>query len=423
MYHAALPWYEAWGGNPQHSVDDWMMPPEQYATELAGALEHGRNYFAENPGALLPLVFEVQLPGGGTMKTNFWIILPTGFAETGRRFPLIIGLHGSGWLGHKISFVRKPGKPASAGRAIEVTPIDEDGPWKIDFLNAYLDQLMKTLPVDEDRVYLEGHSLGAMATWEWALHNPERFAAISPRAGIGEPFRATRLKNVPAWVIHGANDEVVPRGYSDQMVVALQDCDARVRYSVLQGVEHNMPENLDEAQVVDWYLRQTRSHDPVLTDPLDGLGLNDAGFSPWETVARAAGSFWQSGPVDPSNLDAVRQAGQSFFKRAHDLGELVDAPTVQRRDLKANTASLWIATPRTLQRNPVADPTATILPSAQYVRFYGRGKTEKALAHVVKISAEVEAAGHRLSGTVWITPLTIWQESATYVAEYRVELK
>jgi hypothetical protein len=57
------------------------------------------------------------------------------------------------------------------------------------------------------------------------------------------------------------------------------------------------------------------------------------------------------------------------------------------------------------------------------VRFYGRGKTEKALAHVVKISAEVEAAGHRLSGTVWITPLTIWQESATYVAEYRVELK
>ena len=109
LYHAALPWYEEWGGNPQHPVDDWMMPPEQYATELAEALEHGRNYFAENPGALLPLVFEAQLPGGERMKTNYWIILPAGFTETGRRFPLIVGLHGSGWLGHKISFVRKPG--------------------------------------------------------------------------------------------------------------------------------------------------------------------------------------------------------------------------------------------------------------------------------------------------------------------------
>jgi len=423
LYHAALPWYEEWGGNPQHPVDDWMMPPEQYATELAEALEHGRNYFAENPGALLPLVFEAQLPGGERMKTNYWIILPAGFTETGRRFPLIVGLHGSGWLGHKISFVRKPGKPASAGRTIEVTPIDEGGPWKIDFLNAYLDRLIKTLPVDEDRVYVEGHSLGGMATWEWALHNPERIAAISPRAGIGEPLRASRLKHVPAWVIHGADDEAVPRGCSDQMVVALQDCGASVRYSVLKGVEHNMPEDLDEGQVVDWYLRQTRSHDPVPADPLDGLGLNDAGFSRWEKITLAAGSFWKTDSLELANRDALRQGWLSLFKRAHDRGELADSPIIQRRDLKTKSASLWMATPKTLQRNAGPDPSATILPSAGYVRFYFRGKMENALAHLADISAEVEAAGHHLSDTVWITPLTIWPDSATSVAEYRVQLK
>lgn len=169
-----------------------MVPPEQYATELADALEHGRNFFAENPEALLPLAFEMPLPGGGAMKVNYWIILPAEFAEKGRLFPLIIGLHGSGWLGHKISFVRQARKAASAARAIEVTPINEGGPWQISFLNAYLDQLIETLPVDADRVYVEGHSLGAMATWEWALDNPERFAAISPRAGVGEPFLAAR---------------------------------------------------------------------------------------------------------------------------------------------------------------------------------------------------------------------------------------
>ena len=423
LYHAALPWYEEWGGNPQHPVDGWMMPPEQYASELADALEHGRNYIAENPGALLPLVFDAQLPGGERMKTNYWIILPAGFAETERRFPLIVGLHGSGWLGHKISFVQTPRKPASAGRAIEVTPIDEGGPWNIGFLNAYLDQLVKTLPVDEDRVYVEGHSLGAIATWEWALHNPERFAAISPRAGIGEPFRASRLKHVPAWVIHGAGDEVVPTGCSDQMVAALQDCGACVRYSVLKGVEHNMPEDLDEGQVVDWYLRQTRSHDPVPADPLDGLGLNDAGFSPWEAITLPAGSFWHVDLPNPADRDVVRQAALALFKRAYDRGELADAPISQRRDLKTISASLWMATPRTLRRNAGPDPTATILPSAGYVRFFFRGSTEKALAHLADISAEVEAAGHHLSDTVWITPLTLWPEAPTSVAEYRVQLK
>lgn len=423
LYHAALPWYEEWGDNPQHPVDDWMMPPEQYASELADALEHGRNYFAENPGALLPLVFDAPLPGGERVKTNYWIILPAGFAETGRRFPLIVGLHGSGWLGHKISFVRTPRKPASAGRAIEVTPINEGGPWQIGFLNAFLDHLVTALPVDEDHVYVEGHSLGAMATWEWALHNPDRFAAISPRAGIGEPFRASRLKHVPAWVIHGANDEVVPRGCSDQMVVALQDCGASVRYSVLPGVEHNMPEDLDEGQVVDWYLRQTRSHDPAPADPLDGLGLNDAGFSPWGTLTLDAGSFWQTGPVDLSNPDAVRQAAQALFKQAHDRGELADSPIILKRDLTTKSGSLWMATPRTLRRNAGPDPTATILPSAGYVRFFFRGSTEKALAHLADISAEVEAAGHHLSDTVWVTPLTLRPDSPTSVAEYRVQLK
>ena len=44
-----------------------MVSPEQYATELADAFEHGRNYIAENPGSQWPLMFEKTLAGG-----NWW---------------------------------------------------------------------------------------------------------------------------------------------------------------------------------------------------------------------------------------------------------------------------------------------------------------------------------------------------------------
>jgi hypothetical protein len=57
LYHVAIPWYEQWGGRDQSPVDADMVSPEVYAEELAGALEKGRNYFAENADALFPLVF------------------------------------------------------------------------------------------------------------------------------------------------------------------------------------------------------------------------------------------------------------------------------------------------------------------------------------------------------------------------------
>jgi predicted esterase len=424
LYHAALPWYERWGGRERHSVDDWMVPPEDYAEELAGALEHGQNYFAANPGALLPLVFDAKLPGGRTISSNYWILLPAGFPATGRTFPLVIGLHGSGWLGHPISFVRNARKPARVQRTFSVTPIDEGGPWQIDFLNAFLDHLLATLPIDRDRVYVEGHSLGAMATWEWALDNPERFAAISPRAGRGEPFRASRLKNIPAWVIHGANDDVVPNGFSDQMVTALQSCGASVRYSVLKGVEHNMPGDLDEEQVIDWYLRQTRSQEAPAPDPTESLHLGPAGSSPWEVISVPRGAYWESASVPNTDEKELLRATRQLFQRAHDIGELVDSPVEMVLNLQTKTATLRLAVPRTLRTDLPAFPAAVDTPLKKYIRFYFRGPMQDGLAHLAAVETEARAAGlPTAQGTASITPMTLWPKVPGFIAEYRIELR
>jgi len=424
LYRAALPWYEQWGGRTPHAVDDGMVPPDDYAAELADAMEHGRNFLAENSQALLPLVFEARLPGGKTVRANYWLALPAGFPEAGRVFPLVIGLHGSGWLGHPLSFVRAPRRPVAGRRTFEVTPINEAGPWQIDFLNAFLDELLKTLPVDRDRVYVEGHSLGAMATWEWALDNPERFAAISPRAGRGEPFRAGRLKNLPAWVIHGADDDVVPTGFSDQMVTALEACGGRVRYTVLRGVPHNMPPDLDEQQVVDWYFQQTRSPLAAAADPRDGLGITPAGFSPWAVIAVPERRCWKSDPAAATDNAGMLRAAQFLFQQVHDRGELADAPLELERDLAAGSVRLWLAVPRPLRLNPPAGAAEVSVPAAIYVRFYFRGTTADALAHLAVVAREAEAAGHHLAtGTVWITPLTLWPDAATTIAEYRMAIR
>ena len=183
IYHAALPWYGLWVGSEHNPVDSDMVAPEDYAADLASALEAGRNYFAEKPGASFPLVFQKTLPDRRQFHANYLLSLPEGFPKAGHVFPLVIDLHGSGWIGHEISL--RPGS-GPAGPTFNVTPINMSGPWNIDFLNAYLDELLANLPVDKDRVYLQGSQPpGRQQPGSGCWPIPSGFAAISPRAGIG----------------------------------------------------------------------------------------------------------------------------------------------------------------------------------------------------------------------------------------------
>ena len=418
LFRAALPWYELWGGRNPDPVDPGMVSPEAFATDLAQSLEQGRNYFAEHPSALFPLVFQKTLPDGRTVGANYWLTIPAGFPSAGKKFPLVVGLHGSGWLAHKISFKQVT---SPQGPVFSVTPIDMDGPWHIDFLNAFLDELESILPIDQDRIYVQGHSLGGMATWEWALDNPERFAAISPMAGIGEPYRACRLKHVPAWVIHGGRDDVVPSGFADQMVTALEGEGAPVRYSIIEGGEHNMPRDFDSAQVLAWYLKQTRSHLPVPADPRDSLGLGPEGFSPCNEITREAGPAWKSESFDALDLTRFRDVSKPLFAKVHERGELADSPLREELDASTHRATLWLELPRLLHHEAAADPSVVLLPKSRYYRFYFRGETLKALSHIDALRAALATSGRAPTGKVWITSLSIWRETPGAIAEYWIE--
>ena len=59
-------------------------------------------------------------------------------------------------------------------------------------------ELISTLMVDPERVYLTGLSMGGYGTWSLAAAHPGRFAAIAPICGGGAPAEACALKHTPA---------------------------------------------------------------------------------------------------------------------------------------------------------------------------------------------------------------------------------
>src|SRR5437879_1072434 len=126
-------------------------------------------------------------------------------------------------------------------------------------LNAMLDELLEQLPVDPDRVYLTGLSMGGIWTYGWAIRHPERFAAIAPVCGLWDPGDACRLKDVPIWAFHGAQDPVVPLAEDQAMIDAIKACGGDARLTVYLYTGHDSwNQAYADPELYQWLLQQRR---------------------------------------------------------------------------------------------------------------------------------------------------------------------
>jgi predicted peptidase len=124
-----------------------------------------------------------------------------------------------------------------------------------------LDHVVATYPVDKDRVYLTGLSMGGYGTWRLAADHPARFAAAAPVCGGGDPDNAAKLKSLPLWVFHGDQDTAVPFHRSVEMVEAIRAAGGeRVRFTTLEHVGHNSwSAAYATPELYDWFDKQRAS--------------------------------------------------------------------------------------------------------------------------------------------------------------------
>ncbi len=126
-------------------------------------------------------------------------------------------------------------------------------------LLAFLDDICRTLPVDPDRVYLTGLSMGGTGTWMLAMAAPERFAAIAPICGSGIVWYGQMLKDVPILVYHGDCDDIVPIQSSMEMITSVNRSGGNASIKVLQGVKHNAWDAAYEGdELYTWLLSHKR---------------------------------------------------------------------------------------------------------------------------------------------------------------------
>ena len=126
---------------------------------------------------------------------------------------------------------------------------------------ATLEEQTQTLNIDADAVALTGLSLGGYGTWSIGAQHPQRFSALVPICGGGDPADAAALAHVPIWCFHGDADPVVPVERSREMVEAVQSAGGQVKYTELPGVTHNSWDPAyGDPSVIEWMLAQRREN-------------------------------------------------------------------------------------------------------------------------------------------------------------------
>ncbi|MCX7602113.1 MAG: alpha/beta fold hydrolase [Meiothermus sp.] len=198
------------------------------------------------------------------------LYLPQGQAPRGG-WPLILFLHGSGERGRD----GKKQATVGLGPAIQANPkswpavvlmpqCPKEAQWRGEPLaRAYelLGQIETQYQTNPRRVYLTGLSMGGYGCWNLACQYPERFAAVAPICGAGDPFLVwQRLSRVPIWNFHGAADEVVPVSFSRALTDALAKAgNAQARYTEYPTEKHDVWNRVyRESEFIRWLFAQQK---------------------------------------------------------------------------------------------------------------------------------------------------------------------
>ena len=171
-------------------------------------------------------------------------------AKADKKWPVILFLHGRGESRGPLSIVAKWGPPRMAERGdnlpyIVISPqCPASSRWTADEQQAgvlnLLDHISEKYPVDTSRIYLTGLSMGGYGSWKLAADHGQRFAAVAPVCGRGNPADGGKLKDLPIWVFHGTEDRAVDYQHSVDMVEAIEKAGGKkVRFTSMKHVGHN----------------------------------------------------------------------------------------------------------------------------------------------------------------------------------------
>jgi hypothetical protein len=205
--------------------------------------------------------------------------------DPAKRWPLVVSLHGRD-SNHRLNLRRVFGKgnlpgQTNAEASRRFPPLPE-----VEFLVAsplargsigyqglggrdvedMIADVRKRFPVDEDRMYLTGLTMGAAGALSMAFSRPDRWAAaaaITPEEVTVTPELWRNAMLLPIRLYHGALDVLMKPEATRTLHKQLLDAEVPVEYFELAGSRHNAWDHAyANAAIFPWFARYRRNRYP-----------------------------------------------------------------------------------------------------------------------------------------------------------------
>lgn len=204
--------------------------------------------------------------------------------EPGRKYPLLIFLHGAGERGSRNQKTLKWGAAfmREAARKYQSFVLLPQCPWREHWPNcvhqsadiftmskrpsramralfSLLGMILRDYDIDRDRVYVVGISMGGYGVWDMIQRRPDMFAAAAPIVGVGDKSLAPTIAHIPIWLFNGARDPGFKASISRGMLAALRKAGGYPRHTEYPGVSHLCwLSAFRDPKLLDWIYAQRR---------------------------------------------------------------------------------------------------------------------------------------------------------------------
>ncbi|QTA37566.1 prolyl oligopeptidase family serine peptidase [Thermosipho ferrireducens] len=195
--------------------------------------------------------------------------------KTQKLYPLIVFLHGAGergidnvkqitanqgatiWVSNEIqrenpSFVLAPQCPENSWWGNYPKDNEAFEPNSILYtVMLVINKLIREYPIDEDRIYITGLSMGGFGTITLLKEFPDKFSAGVIVCGGGNLKNIEKIKNIHLWFFHAEDDSIVHVNFSRKLVKALKEIGGKVNYTEYpEGLLKNMGHDPHESWVL-----------------------------------------------------------------------------------------------------------------------------------------------------------------------------
>lgn len=120
--------------------------------------------------------------------------------------------------------------------------------------------------IDEDKIYVQGLSIGGYAVYEAMKRAPWLFAAALPMSAVWDANiftqnRQAKVAHIPVWIFQGGNDTRPTPAFTEKIVTYLEKAGAVVRYTKFTDLGHSIwNKAYAQTDYFSWMLKQSKTN-------------------------------------------------------------------------------------------------------------------------------------------------------------------